>query len=331
MKALVGNCSPPYYNLGAHKLADWLSIQGYQVTYYDGDPGLFSYGYDLVALSVIFSWDAPTARDIAVRVKSNSDVWAGGPGLFALGNWWKRETGLDCVRGLDPRFDHQRGVYQMTFASRGCSAGCSFCIVPRMEGKQFSLDWDFRPAPYLMDNNLSALPVDFQTHIVQRYRETGVKLVDAQEGFSPAHFDEATYERWSPILHRRAPWRLGFDTLSKADAVQRMLHILRDVSAFRKRVYVLIGNEPVAACHERIMRVIAWGAEPHVQPLIGLASLTKTPIVRHDWGSIQQLKDMARWANRKIWRSGIPLEEYRPRVSDNPPFEHRMIDEVLSQ
>ncbi len=319
MKALVINCSPPYYNLGAHKLADWLAGQGYQVTRCDGDPGMFAYGYDLVALSVIFSWHAPAARDIALRVKANSDVWAGGPGLWALHRWWKRETDIECVHGLDDRFERQRGDYRMTFASRGCTKGCSFCIVPRLEGTEFTLNWDFQPAACLMDNNLSALPELFQAHIIRRYQESGMRLLDAQEGFDPGAFDEATYARWKVILNGRAPWRLGFDTLDEAPAVERMLRILREVRSFRKRVYVLIGNEEIRACYERIMRVIGWGAEPHVQPMIGLASLTKTPIVHYDWRSAQQLNDVARWANRKIWRS-VPLSEYRPRQGEKPPF-----------
>ncbi len=102
---------------------------------------------DLMCLSVIFSWHAPIAREIALRMKTRSEIWSGGPGLFALANWWKQETGLKIVRGLDPRFDKQRGHYEMTFASRGCPVNCSFCIVPRIEGTTFTFDPEFIPAP----------------------------------------------------------------------------------------------------------------------------------------------------------------------------------------
>lgn len=61
MRAAVINWSPGHYNLGAEKLAIWLDVQGYQVERFEGDPGLFVYGQDLVCLSVIFSWDAPSA------------------------------------------------------------------------------------------------------------------------------------------------------------------------------------------------------------------------------------------------------------------------------
>src|SRR5690348_11005155 len=68
-KAVVINCSstPTHicYNLGAHKLADWLKEQGHEVACYDGDPGMWELDADLVCLSVIFSWHAPLARQIA--------------------------------------------------------------------------------------------------------------------------------------------------------------------------------------------------------------------------------------------------------------------------
>ncbi len=131
MKAVVINCSAPHYNLGAHKCADWLRELGYQTHYHDGDPGMWELDADLVALSCIFSWHAPLARTIALRMKERAEVWAGGPGLFALARWWQKETGLNIVRGLDSRFDRQRGHYKMCFASRGCPVACSFCLVPR--------------------------------------------------------------------------------------------------------------------------------------------------------------------------------------------------------
>jgi hypothetical protein len=312
------NCSAPHYNLGAQKLRDWLSNHGYQIQYWDGDPGFFASGADLVCLSVIFSWDALTARRIALQVKDDSEVWCGGPGMYALEKWWKQETGLNCIRGLDWRFERQRGDYKMTFASRGCPVDCWFCIVPKIEGKSFNLDWDFRPASILCDNNLSALPVEFQKHIIRRYQETDTLLEDANSGFEPRTFDESTYQRWREIL--RGPWRFALDEVGELDDVERMMAILRDQRPDLKRVYVLIGNEPVAACQERVQKVIEWGGEPHCQPVLPLNALDREQfIVRHDW-TVQKLKDFARWANRWIWRS-VPLSKYQPRNGDRP-FRH---------
>ena len=257
------------------------------------------------------------AREIALRVKDQCEVWVGGPGMFALKHWWTQETGLTVVQGLDRRFERQRGQYRMTFASRGCPVNCSFCIVPRVEGVTFTLDWDFIPAPILCDNNLSALPVDFQAHIIRRYQETDTTLLDANSGFEPRTFDTDTYHRWRGIL--KGPWRFALDETRELADVARMMRLLAGESPHRKRVYVLIGNEPVAACYERAEQVIAWGGEPYVQPVMPLNALSRDQVhVRHDWTK-QQLRDFARYYNRWVWRS-VPLWEYAPRKHEKPPF-----------
>jgi hypothetical protein len=315
-RAAVINASAPHYNLGAEKCANWLRSAGWDVEQFDGDPGVFLLGFDLVALSVIFTWHAPLARDIAWRCHGVCEVWAGGPGLFRLAEWWKAETGLDCQVGLDPRFERQPGDYRMTFASRGCPVGCHFCIVPKLEGKTFTLDWDFTPAPILCDNNLSALPVEFQEHILARYASTGVRLVDANSGFEPRFFDEGTYQRWRVTL--RGAWRYAFDMMPEWRAVEKMSRILRDESANKKQVYVLIGNEPIDSCFERCRKVIEWGGQPYCQPEMPLDTLDKVPIVRHDW-SAQSLRDFSRFYNRHLWHSH-DITEYLPRKFERAPF-----------
>jgi len=327
VKALVINCSREttranrdrtFYNLGAAKLSDWLKSEGWEVDERAGDPGLFASGYDLVALSVIFSWHAPVARDIALRVRGESEVWCGGPGMSALGKWWARETGLEATIGLDPRFELQRGDYRMTFASRGCPVNCWFCIVPKIEGTEFTLDHDFQPAPILCDNNLSGLPVEFQEHIIRRYQETDTRLGDANSGFEPRSFDRGTRERWEPIL--KGPWRFAFDEMTEKQFVEPMMQLLSDISPKRKRVYVLIGNEPIESCYERAEKVREWGGEPYCQPVLNLNTLTDTPRVRHDW-TVDKLRAFARYYNRFLWKY-TDLWSYSNRKWQEPVFSN---------
>jgi hypothetical protein len=319
VKAIIVNCSAPHYNLGARKCADWLRSQGYSVAYYDGDPGMWELDADLVALSVIFSWHAPIAREIALRMKDHAEVWCGGPGIFALRKWWEDQTGLQIVRGLDQRFDKQRGQYKMTFASRGCPVNCSFCIVPRLEGLEFSFDPDFQPAPILCDNNLSALPVEYQEHIIRRYQETGTRLLDANSGFEPRYFNQGTYERWKPVIV--GPWRFALDEMRELPDVERMMYILSGVSKSRKRVYCLVGNEPIVECYERARKIIEWGGEPFCQFILPLNWLGNPDAVklRYDWKSYQQGRDFCRYFNTYGWRS-YPIWEYNNRQGEQPPF-----------
>jgi hypothetical protein len=215
--------------------------------------------------------------------------------MFALRSWWQKETGLEIVRGLDQRFEKQRGKYEMCFASRGCPVNCSFCIVPRLEGLNFTFDSDFIPAPKLCDNNLSALPADYQDHIIARYRAFNQPLVDANSGFEPRYFTEETYQRWKPLLDEtHAYWRFALDEMREVEDVRRVMTILKGERSRRKKVYCLVGNEPIEACYERAQKIIEWGGEPWCQFVLPL-NLVYDPTLplakvklRYDWQTYQR-------------------------------------------
>lgn len=95
--------------------------------------------------------------------------------------------------------------------------------------------------------------------------------------------------------------------------MRKVMAMLRaaKVPAKKIRPYVMIGCEPVDACLGRIREVIEWGGEPHVQPYINPRALERKPQVLRKMGwSAQLLTDVARWANRRIWRYA-PFEDYR--------------------
>ena len=252
-----------------------------------------------VNLSVVFSWDQDEAYARAVFYRAmGKRVRIGGPGVFRGAKDLREvaEVGGDM---LDVVGRHNPAA---TFASRGCPVGCWFCIVPAMEGRTFTLIDDFEPRPILCDNNLSALPPEFQDHIVSRYLRAGVPLMDANSGFEPATFDDEVLVRWQAV--NRGPWRFAYDEAGERDDVRRVFAMLARYGVRnprRKRCYVLIGNEPMAGCLERIHDVLAWGGEPHCQPLIKLNARRKKPWLRFDW-TRQSLTDVARWANRRLWK-----------------------------
>src|SRR5262245_55151640 len=262
---------------------------------------------DVAHLSVAFTWKLDEARARAQWYRAlGYRVRAGGPATFV------RKAYLADVAEVGGEFpDAVRFHHPLaTIASRGCPVGCWFCIVPKMEGRDFTLLPEFPVRPILCDNNLSALPADYQEHIVARYRAEGVPLLDANSGFEPRTFDDEVYARWAPI--NRGPWRFAYDDMPEREYVRRVMSMLRELPPKRKRVYVLIGNEPFAACLERIREVIAWGGEPHVQPLMKLNALDRVPWVRFDW-THRTLIDVARWANRRLWRY-MPFEGYRGAI-----------------
>lgn len=279
---------------------------------------------DTAYLSVAFTWKIDEAYARAAWWRAlGYRVIAGGPALFqekirhnlyevaeiptktVVVDGHRRVVGADHPAG-EAVVHHNP---QATFASRGCPVGCSFCIVTPMEGKEFTLLPDFPVRPILCDNNLSALPADFQDHIVSRYSREGVPLLDANSGFEPATFSPEVFDRWAPI--NKGPWRFAYDEQRESAEVERVTRMLKAVPAKRKRVYVLVGNEPVESCLDRLYKVIAWGCEPHAQAYIKLNALEKIPHVRFDWTE-RKLRDVCRWANRRSWRYAKRFEDYRP-------------------
>lgn len=264
---------------------------------------------DTAYLSIAFTWQLNEARDRARWYRQlGYRVRAGGPATFRPTGYLAdvAELGGDLPDAI------VRHNPDATMASRGCPVGCWFCIVPAMEGRNFTLLPDFPVRPVLCDNNLSALPEDYQHHIIGRYLDEGVPLLDANSGFEPRTFDRDVYRRWSVI--NRGPWRFAYDDMAESAYVERVAGMLRrrGVAPKNMRIYVLIGNEPVDVCLGRIRQVIDWGGEPHVQPLMKLNAMEKEPWVRFDW-TAPKLKAMARWANRRLWRY-MPFSLYAGAV-----------------
>ena len=248
-------------------------------------------------LSVSFTWKLTEARDRARWYRAlGYRVVAGRPATFVRKKFLADDVDElggelpDAVRRHNPA---------ATVASRGCPVGCWFCIVPKMEGRNFTLLPDFPVRPVLCDNNLSGLPFDYQRHIVEKYVAAGVPLLDANSGFEPRTFDGRVFELWRTI--NRGPWRFAYDDLQEREEVRAVMRMLAGVNPKRKRVYVLIGNEPFDACMQRIAEVLEWGGEPHVQPFVKLNALERVPDPRHDWTE-RRLLDVARWANRRLWK-----------------------------
>lgn len=263
---------------------------------------------DTMYLSVAFTWLLDVAYSRALFAKAcGMKVVAGGPALFLVKMQHELTSVAEIGKDYPDAITHHNPL--ATFASRGCPVGCWFCIVPAMEGREFTLLPDFPVRPILCDNNLSALPTDYQDHIIRRYRETGTKLLDANSGFEPITFTPDVYARWKPLINDgKGPWRFAYDETKERAQVLQVMRMMADEPQKRKRVYVLIGNEPFAECMARIQEVIDYGCEPHVQPLMKLAALNREPWVRFDWTS-QRLRDVARWANGWVWKRA-PFSEY---------------------
>ena len=134
----------------------------------------------------------------------------------------------------------------------------------------------------------------------------------------PRTFTEQTYERWKP--HYKGAWRFAFDEMREEKELRDMMRILHAEPPRRKRVYVLVGNEPFEECYYRAEQSIALGGEPHCQfvlPLNWLGDPAKLE-PKHGW-TYQHGRDFCRYYNTHGWRT-YKLSEYKPRVHEPAPF-----------
>ncbi len=316
-KAIVVTVGSKGESLGAMKLARWLRRTGWSVTESTKIADTFEYrDFDLYAFSCVFSWKLPAlVAMVKLAAFFGGAVWIGGPAVtFDRRNsqYIHEQTGIKPTLGIDDRFEREPGSYPMVYFSRGCPAytpACGLCPVPRIEGNTFRYYPDATPAPLLLDNNLSALPEDYQQHIINRYTsDYAGKVVDANSGFEPHTFTESTLDRWEkfPLIC----WRFGYDDLTERDQALEMMRLLasRGYHGKRVRVYTLIGNEPIADCHRRMREVIAAGMEPYPQRLRPLNWLGGALPCRHDWTESLLVAFQRFYVNPRHWRTMRPDE-----------------------
>jgi hypothetical protein len=224
MKAYLFNASTKYYNRGLVALSYWLQEHDYQVQISTRPPDLFTLDADLFAFSAVFTWDLPRLVEWVNGIRGLGEVWIGGPAPSAMPRFVKQQTGIKPVVGVDPRFERQTGKYKMTRTSRGCPVGCSFCIVPKVDGTVMLEYSDFSPAPVIMDDNILACSIGHQERVIEKLLGQDYRAVDFNSGFEPHYFTWEAFKRFNRLPLKF--WRLAFDELSEEGPVRKMMQML---------------------------------------------------------------------------------------------------------
>jgi hypothetical protein len=314
-KILLINCSYPNYNLAIEKLKIYFGERCKEGRSVDD---LFNQDCDGVALSVIFSWDVTFAMEQArIALKLGKKVMIGGGITMYFKNKIEKELGIKPFWQPHPELEKVDAQFKMVYFTRGCIENCFQCPVPRIEGRIVTLNRVSRPAPVLMDNNLSEIPWEYKEFIVEKYLSAGIRSVDANSGFEPKGVDHKTVELFNQLPLRW--WRVGFDEIGEEKQVIEAIRVIKSISKKPIRVYTMFGHEPIEVCRYRCEKVIELGCEPVPQALIVNTAVTKTPTVMHDW-TMEKLKDFQRFFySPQLWRK-LKLHEYSPRVKEKPLF-----------
>ena len=191
--------------------------------------------------------------------------------------------------------------YDMGFTTRGCVRGCGFCFVPSKEGRirvvaDFGDVWTGRRDCYLLDNNITAAPIDHFRAVCEDARRAGARLSFCQGLDARLLTDEHAAILASAPLFTQI--YMAFDNIADEEAVRRAVSLLsaRGVRPGRLMFYVLTGwdSTPEEDMY-RVELLRSLGCDPFA--------------MRYDAHDRYQL-DFARWVNRKQLFKTCTFAEY---------------------
>jgi len=288
MRIAIAQVDGKWPNLALAKYARWGADNGHEVFRYD--PAVHRRG-DLVIASKIFT-DTPDDPSLP-------------PGAYSGGSGYSLRTSLapevEALRpdwSLWPEWDRDMG-----FTTRGCVRRCPFCIVPQKEGgirivAEFGDIWTGRPEVTLLDNNLTAAPIEHFRGVFADARKARVKLVfgaGALDARLWSNEHQAIVKEFSPVLRR---FHFAFDAIRDEKAVRRLISMWTVAGMHPDRLvfFVLVGYDttPEEDAY-RVNLLISLRVNPFVMPF--------------DRTDHYQAR-LARWCNSVVARKQCSFEEF---------------------
>lgn len=197
--------------------------------------------------------------------------------------------------------------YAIGFTTRGCIRNCSFCFVPRKEGKLRIVGdlydfWSGQQKVILLDNNLTAAPMSHFEKIIGQLA-TERALVDFSQGLDIRLLNEDHARLLKTVRFKYV--HFAWDSMGYEKAVRRGVEMLtRYIHPQRLTFYVLVGYDTTEA--EDMYRIEV------------LRGLGVNPFVMAYDKRDRYQAALARWCNHKAIFKAVSWRDYclRKRVPD---------------
>ena len=224
-------------------------------------------------------------------------------------------TGIDLkislppeIEGIDPDYTLYNFPHNIGFAQRGCRFNCSFCVVPKKEGKPKSVNtiekiWTQRSSKFLilLDNDFFGNP-DWEDRI-EEIKEYDLR-VNFSQGLNIRILSKKQAQALASVKFRniKDTYRqvtFAWDQINDEKVIKRGFQRVLDagINPHQIQFYVLIGyaTTPEEDLH-RVMMLKDWECDPYVMP--------------YNKSDPYQRK-FARWVNRRAVFHSCSWEDYK--------------------
>jgi hypothetical protein len=220
------------------------------MTFFD-EPGLFIPEHDEIHVCCVFTWDVERCKYLQFQWQGKTDK----PVLLS-----------------GPAFDNSNGDFipgmylrkSIVFTSRGCPNNCSFCAVPRREGKLRELP--IVPGNIIQDNNFLACSKNHRKKVYEMLKTQ--KSIQFKGGLEVAKLTDWDVEQMKQLNikgHVQELW-LACDTKGKIDLLKLACEKLYNVGFNENKIrcYALIGDD-TEENENRLRQIFMAGAMPFAQ------------------------------------------------------------------
>lgn len=280
-------------NLALMKISQWHKHNGDEVEHY---MPLARNTYDKVYASKIFNFS--DGSDI------QEEMIVGGTGIDF------KNTLPDEIEQIDPDYTLYNYPHNIGFAQRGCRFNCSFCVVPKKEGKPKSVNtiekiWTQRSSKFvvLLDNDFFGNPE--WSDRIEEIKGLGL-TVNFSQGLNIRIISEKQAQalasvKFSNINNTFKQVTFAWDQMKDEKVIKRGYQRVVDagIKPYQMQFYVLIGynTTPEEDMH-RVMMLKDWGCDPYAMP--------------YDKTDPYQQK-FVRWVNRRAIFKSCTFEEYKKK------------------
>jgi hypothetical protein len=212
-----------------------------------------------------------------------------------------QEKLLSEIETMYPDYSLYNCGYAIGFTTRGCIRKCPFCLVPNKEGKVHVVGdiytfWHGQSHVMLLDNNLTAMPEQFETVCKQLIKEK------IKTDFSQGLDIRLVTPEMAQILSKVKLWKqihFAFDNIKYESKVIDGINILvnNGVKKYKLMFFVLIGFN---STQEEDLYRVELLRDLKVDPFV-------MPFNKND----KYQKSFARWVNHKAIFKTVSWEDYK--------------------